>query len=123
MIKFKDYINKCLEIKFSYDNNFEEFGKPMDCYGFVYWCYKDCLGKQLEKFNVQQLSDVKCIDYVEVNKPKDFDVVNIKSDLGISHNHIGIYYQGHVYHFTHNGLAVDRIDIIKPYVRGYYHAC
>lgn len=98
-----------------------DFGAPMNCYGFVYWFYKLCLGIELEKGDVESFDNIECVTYNEVDEPQDGDVVWLKSYSGVLTVHVGIYWKGAVYHFTKAGLHCLPFTRAISVVKGMYH--
>lgn len=118
---FREYTDKCLEIRYSRRNPIKDFGDPMNCYGFVYWAYKLCFNKQLESFNVESFDEVQCVVYNKVDNPVDGDVVDLQTNTGHDRLHVGIVYGDYIYHFTVNGLVVENKYRMVDRIKGYYH--
>lgn len=117
-----EFFDKCLLIKYSDEEDITEFGRPMTCYGMVYWFYKLCLAIELEKGKVERLTDVKFVEYKQVENPANNDIVFMYAPTNrISGQHAGIYRDGYIYHFTYDGLRVVRHEDLRAFIRGYFH--
>lgn len=99
----------------------DQFGEPMNCYGFVYWFYKLCLGIELERGEVKSFDNIQCVTYNEVNEPHDGDVLWLRTLSGVYAVHVGIYWKGNVYHFTSQGLHCLRYERAASIIKGIYH--
>lgn len=117
---FEEFINKCLMIEYVKGSPITEFGKPMDCYGFVWWYYKLLLGVELERNNVTSFDSIKMVEYEKVETPQDNDVVHIKSNIDNVSYHVGIYKGGYIYHFTYYGLVCKHCAKMTDKIKGYY---
>ena len=117
-----EFFLSCCRIDYARDAKIgNQFGEPMNCYGFVYWFYKLCLGIELEKGDVESFDNIQCVTYNEVDEPHDGDVVWLKSYSGVYALHVGVYWKGAVYHFTKVGLHCLRYAKAVPIVKGIYH--
>ena len=116
----QEYFDRCLLVKYDLEAPLTEFGKPMNCYGFVFYFYKLCLGIELDKGNVRCFDNIRNICYTRVDTPQDGDVVDLKSTMGSNVPHVGIVYKDVVFHFTHDGLRMKNRFRMASWIKGYY---
>lgn len=117
----EEYFSKCYSIPYSASAAIGEFGDPMNCYGFVYWFYKLCLGKELPDACVDSFDSINPYSYNEVVEPVDGDVVDLRTLNGVYATHVGVVYLDYVYHFTRDGLMSKNRHRMKNWIKGYYH--
>jgi len=119
MMSFEEYVNRCYSIPYEREAvNCTEFGKPMNCYGFVKFFYQQCLGIELDSFGVSSFDNIHMVQYTKVDVPSDGDVVDIFT-TGVAH--VGIIMGDLIYHFTREGLvAKNRYHMLK-FIKGFYH--
>lgn len=116
----EEFFDKCLLISYG-ETDFDNFGKPMDCYGLVYWFYKLCLGIELQRAHVKKFSDASEIKYIPVETPADGDVVYMVPLLNDGAPHVGVYWHGVVGHQTYEGFRANKLSTKKDSIRGYFH--
>lgn len=119
-MSFDEYVVACYRIPYVKDAVITEFGKPMNCYGFVYWYYKLCRGIELERNDVVSFDSIKCIEYNKVEVPEDGDVVHLRTTSGMYAYHVGLFYKGIVYHMTCEGLASKPYARMVNWIKGVY---
>lgn len=119
-MEFSEYIKRCYTIAYEKNAIVSSFGKPMNCYGFVYWYYMLCRGIDLGSYNASSFDNITNVSYYEVENPVNGDVLNLRTISGNYAVHIGIYMDGYVYHFTDMGLVSKSYDRMHNWIKGVY---